>query len=147
MLSFLKHPDSSPTSSSSLELGPLEMAVMEILWAHGETNVREVAERLGRPLAYTTVMTTMDRLYKKHFLVRRKFDRAFRYAVCLSRAEWESKRAGNWVAAFLSNAEPSGEMLISCLVDAVGQKDVALLDELEKRVKEKRRELNSGGKS
>lgn len=122
------------------------MAVMEILWTQGEGNVREVTDRLGRPLAYTTVMTTLDRLYKKHLLIRRKFDRAFRYAARLSRADWESKRAGNWVTAFLSNAEPSGEMLISCLVDAVSRKDAALLDELEKRIKEKRLELRSGGK-
>jgi predicted transcriptional regulator len=147
MLEFLKRATTASASGQSLELGPLEIAVMDVLWTRGEANVRDVAERLGRPLAYTTVMTTLDRLYKKQLLIRRKFDRAFRYAPRLSRAEWEGKRAGNWVAAFLANPQPSGEMLISCLVDAVGQQDVALLDELEKRVKEKRRELRSEGKS
>ena len=61
-------------------LGPLEITVMEILWTHGESNVRDVVDRLGRPLAYTTVMTTLDRLYKKGMLERRKADRAFFYS-------------------------------------------------------------------
>ena len=57
-------------------LGPLEVTVMEILWARGEANVRDVVDRLHRPLAYTTIMTTLDRLYKKGLLARRKSDRA-----------------------------------------------------------------------
>ena len=61
-------------------LGPLEVTVMEILWARGESNVRDVVDRLDRPLAYTTVMTTLDRLFKKGLLARRKSDRAFIYS-------------------------------------------------------------------
>jgi predicted transcriptional regulator len=143
MLRFLKR----SADPQPLELGPLEISVMEILWNHGEAGVRDVAEKLSRPLAYTTVMTTLDRLYKKHLLNRRKSERAFLYAPRMSRPEWEGQRAGNWVAAFLANPQPSGEMLISCLVDAVGRQDEALLAELEKRVKQKRQELRSGRKS
>uniref|UniRef100_Q028S2 Transcriptional repressor, CopY family n=1 Tax=Solibacter usitatus (strain Ellin6076) TaxID=234267 RepID=Q028S2_SOLUE len=118
-------------------LGPLEITLMEILWTGGEGNVRDVIERLGRPLAYTTVMTTLDRLYKKGLLARRKSERAFIYSAALTREEWEQKRAGDFVAGFLSP-----ELLISCLVDAVGQHDKALLDELERKIKLKRRELD-----
>jgi len=118
-------------------LGPLEITLMEILWTGGEGNVRDVIDRLGRPLAYTTVMTTLDRLYKKGLLARRKSDRAFIYSAALTREEWEQKRAGDFVAGFLSP-----ELLISCLVDAVGQHDKALLDELERKIKLKRRELD-----
>src|ERR1700675_4639765 len=114
------------------DLGHLEFKVLEILWERGESNVRDVAERLGRPLAYTTVMTTLDRLFKKGLLVRRKSDRAFLYLPSLSRREWEHKRAGDFVAGFLSVPQPSRELLISCLVEAVGQHDEALLGELEK---------------
>ena len=123
-------------------LGPLEIAVMENLWARGESNVREVADRLGRPLAYTTVMTTLDRLYKKGLLARRKSDRAFLYSPALNRVEWEHKRAGDFVAGFLSAPEPSRELLISCLVEAVGHHDEALLDELEKKIRLRRKELS-----
>jgi predicted transcriptional regulator len=123
-------------------LGPLEITVMEILWTHGENNVRDVVERLERPLAYTTVMTTLDRLYKKGLLDRRKSDRAFIYSPTLTRTEWEHKRTGDFVAGFLSMAEPSRHLLLSCLVEAVGQHDEALLDELERRIKLRRKELS-----
>src|ERR1041385_2703555 len=122
-------------------LGPLEILVMETLWRHGEANVRDVAERIERPLAYTTVMTTLDRLYKKGLLERRKEQRAFYYAPRHSRAEWEQKRAGDLVAGFLASAEPSRDLLISCLVEAVGQHDEALLDELERKIRLRRKDL------
>ena len=127
-------------------LGPLEVTVMEILWERGESNVRDVVDRLGRPLAYTTVMTTLDRLFKKGLLARRKADRAFLYSPALDRAQWEHKRTGEFVAGFLTSAEPSRDLLISCLVDAVGRHDEALLDELEKKIKLRRKELSRGPK-
>jgi predicted transcriptional regulator len=122
-------------------LGPLEISVMEILWARGEGDVRSVVERLERRLAYTTVMTTLDRLFKKGLLGRRKLRRSFIYAPKLSRAEWEQKRAGELVAGFLAGPEPSRELLLSCFLDVVGEHDAALLDELEKKIRVKRKEL------
>ena len=127
-------------------IGPLEITVMEILWATGESNVHDVVQRLDRPLAYTTVMTTLDRLYKKGLLDRRKEDRAYFYAPRFTKSEWERKRAGDMLAAFFAAPKPSGDLLISCLVDVVGQQDVALLDELERRIREKRRQLDGGGR-
>ncbi len=132
--------------ADDFDLGPLEIAVLEIMWERGESNVHEVNEKLGRPLAYTTVMTTLDRLYKKGLLDRRKWERAFFYSPRLSRQEWQQKRAGDFVAAFLAEPQPSGELLISCLVDAVGRHDQSLLDELEKKIRLKRRELCRTGK-
>src|SRR5471030_2071332 len=85
-------------------MGPLEIAVLEILWSRGESNVHDVVRRLGRPLAYTTVMTTLDRLFKKGILNRRKIERAFLYSPSLSRSQWEHKRAGDFVAGFLATA-------------------------------------------
>ena len=127
-------------------LGPLELLIMETLWRRGESNVRDVVDCLERPLAYTTVMTTLDRLYKKGLLVRHKTRRAFVYAPRFSRTEWEQKRAGDLVAGFLSSPEPSPDMLISCLVEAVGRHDAALLDELERQIRLHRKELAARGK-
>jgi predicted transcriptional regulator len=121
-------------------LGPLEIAVMEIVWEREESAVRDVVDRLARPLAYTTVMTTLDRLYKKNLLTRRKGDRAFLYSARFSRSEWEQKRAGALVAGLLQEEDPARQMLISCLVDAVGH-DERLLDELEKKIRQRRKEL------
>lgn len=117
-------------------LGPLEVAVMNIVWQRGESTVRDVVDLLMRPLAYTTVMTTLDRLYKKGLLTRRKSERAFLYTPRLSREAWEQERAGEFVAGLLT----ARESLVSCLVDAVGH-DERLLDELERKIRERRREL------
>jgi len=132
--------DSSEAKLSQV-LGPLEVRVMGILWQSGESSVREVIERLDRPLAYTTVMTTLDRLFKKGFLDRRKAQRAFLYSPRFSQPNWERRVAGDLVAGFLAGPESSSELLLSCLVDAVGQHDEALLDELEKKIQARRREL------
>jgi predicted transcriptional regulator len=140
MISLLKHRLFDLGNPPAL--GPLEIAVMEILWARGQSNVHDVIEKLDRPLAYTTVMTTLDRLYKKGLLSRQKSERAFLYSTRQTRMEWEEKRAGAFMAGFLNGQQANGELLISCLVDAVGQKDVALLDELERKVRMKRKQLD-----
>jgi predicted transcriptional regulator len=145
MIRFMKH--SSPSRKSGPPaFGHLEGTVMDILWARGESSVHDVIESLRRPLAYTTVMTTLDRLFKKGVLNRRKPERAFLYAPSLSRQEWERTRADEWVAGFLAGSRPSGELLISSLVEAVGQHDETLLDELEKKIRAKRKELEQRGK-
>ncbi|MFZ0637089.1 MAG: BlaI/MecI/CopY family transcriptional regulator [Candidatus Acidiferrales bacterium] len=127
-------------------LGPLEISVMEILWAAGESSVRDVCKRLRRPLAYTTVMTTLERLFKKLFLDRRKSGRAFLYSPRLSRQEWEHGRAGDLVAAYLDGPQPSRDLLVSSLVDAVGQHDEELLEALERKIQERRLEISRRGR-
>jgi predicted transcriptional regulator len=132
-------------AAKSLALGSLESELMEILWSCGECSVRDVVPKLSRPLAYTTVMTTLDRLFKKGLLGRRKSDRAFVYSPLFSRRDWERKRAGNLVAGFLAGPRSSREVLLSCLLDEVGQNDAALLDELEKKIRSRRKELSRQG--
>ena len=126
------------------DLGPLEQSVLELLWAHGESSVQDVAQRIARPLAYTTVMTTLDRLYKKGVLDRRQVDRAFHYTARFSREEMQRRYASAFVDGFLGG---ESSVLFSCLVDAVGQYDAALLDELEEQIRKKRRQIERGKKS
>ena len=66
---------------------PLELLCLNALWSLKEGNVREVQQIVGRtrPLAYTTIMTVLDRLVRKGKLARRKVGRAFLYAPQLSR--------------------------------------------------------------
>jgi predicted transcriptional regulator len=129
----------------SPELGSLETRVMEIVWALGEGRVREVCEKIERPRAYTTVMTTLERLFKKGLLTRRKLGRAFLYAPALTREEWERRRAGSLVASFLGGPQPSRELLVSTLLEAVGEHDEALLEQLEKKIRLRRKELSARG--
>jgi len=123
-------------------LGPLELQVMNVVWAAGRSSVRDVVDKLPSSLAYTTVMTTLDRLFKKGLLDREKEERAFLYSPALSSQEWERRRAGDLVAGFLAGPQPSRDLLLSSLVDAVGQHDAQLLDELEEKIRSKRQELS-----
>lgn len=134
-------------SARDVALGKLETRVMEILWRLGQGNVRDVSEKIDSPRAYTTVMTTLERLFKKGLLTREKSGRAFVYAPAIARDEWERRRAGNLVASFLSGPQPSRELLVSTLLDAVGEHDRALLDELERKIRLRRKELSARGKS
>jgi len=131
-----------PREIACFALGKLEREVLEETWRLGEISVRDIHRAFDERIAYTTLMTTLDRLYKKGVLDRRKFERAFLYSARHTREEWEQKRAGEFLAGFLAGPPASGEMLISCLVEAVSEKDTSLLDELERRIHLKRQELD-----
>jgi predicted transcriptional regulator len=70
-----------------MRLGELERAVMDVLWDRGTPlTVREVAEALqNRELAYTTVMTVLDRLAGKEMVERERAGRAWSYRPAASR--------------------------------------------------------------
>ena len=61
---------------------PLELLCLRALWQLGEGNVKAVQQIVSqsRPLAYTTIMTVLDRLVRKGMLARRKEGRSFTYA-------------------------------------------------------------------
>ena len=120
-------------------LGVLERQVMGVVWKAGDINVREACERLGSSVAYTTVMTTMDRLFKKRLLSRRKVGRAFVYTATATRDEMEGAVATELVQNLLQRHGGETLPLLSSLVDAVSDRDRALLDELERLIREKRR--------
>jgi predicted transcriptional regulator len=147
MFRVLKNPVTKhQMEASPASLGHLEFSVMEILWDIRESTVRDVRERLNRPLAYTTVMTTLERLHKKFLLSRRMVGRAFVYSPRLSRQQWEKERAGDLVMAFVDDSGSKGELLVSTLLDVLGQHDQALLDVLENKIQARRRELSRAGR-
>ena len=75
----------SPTNARPLP--PLELEVMQALWRLRDATVRQVNTEMNRrrPLAYTTVLTLLDRLARKGVAGRRKHGRAFVYHPLLSR--------------------------------------------------------------
>jgi predicted transcriptional regulator len=130
-----------PPAEALGALGPLETRVMDAIWARpDEACVRDVFEVLGSDLAYTTVMTTLDRLYKKGLLSRRREGRGFLYRARVSRQELSSGVVSGVVDALLGDPAEARPVL-SSIVDAVGDRDRAMLDELERLVREKRRAL------
>ena len=65
-----------------------ELELMDVLWQRGEATVQEVCDELKRPLAYTTVMTTLSLLHsKKKVLTRVKRGRAHVYRPAVTRED------------------------------------------------------------
>jgi predicted transcriptional regulator len=129
-----------PFRTSSRQLGPLEQRMLDRLWARGNATVRELLEDGCQDLAYTTVMTTLDRLFKKGLLTRAEDGRAFRYAPRFSRDELQREAAGQALRQLL-DASPASSLPLSFLVEILGERDAQLLEDLRKLVERKRREL------
>jgi BlaI family penicillinase repressor len=129
-----------PFRSPSRQLGPLEQRTLDALWAKGSATVRELIEYVYQDLAYTTVMTTLDRMFKKGLLTRSEEGRAFRYTPRFSREELHQEAAGHAFRQLL-DASPASALPLSFLVEILGERDAQLLDDLRKLVETKRREL------
>jgi predicted transcriptional regulator len=126
--------------ASSSQLGPLEERLLETLWQRGSATVREMVEAGCDDLAYTTVMTTLDRLFKKDLLAREAEGRAFRYTPRLTREELHREVAGEAFRQLL-DASPAAALPLSYLVEILTERDAQLLDDLHRLVEAKRREL------
>jgi predicted transcriptional regulator len=74
--------------------GELEAVIMHRVWDHdGAVTVRDLFDELreARPIAYTTVMSTMDNLHRKGWLTRTKDGKAYRYTATASREEYSAR--------------------------------------------------------
>lgn len=121
-------------------LGELQTAVMEILWQASPLLVTDVEQKLQkkREIAHTTVLTTLDRMHQKGFLVREKQGKAFVYSPRYTKEEFERGVAQEVLSALLSQfAEPA----LSAFVELVGE-DSEKLDQLEDLIRHKREQKN-----
>ena len=124
--------------------GPLEIRVLEALWARrAPAAVRDLQPEFPG-VAYTTLMTTLDRLFRKGTLSRVKSGRAFFYRPKSSQQELISELAGSTFATLLPGDADAVRPILSLFVDTVVERDLALLDELERLVKARRDELKRG---
>lgn len=126
--------------SPSAQLGPLEQQLLSALWMRGSATVRELLDDGDIKLAYTTVMTTLDRLYKKQLLNREAERRAFRYSPRYTREELEKAAVGETIRQLLGSGT-AASLPLSYLVEAVSEHDAGLLDDLQQLLDQKRREL------
>ena len=133
----VKNPLQSPSGLAAV-LGPLELRVIEELWARGAaTTVRDLVVAFPG-VAYTTLMTTADRLFRKGLLVREREGRAFRYRPRWSRDELDLQRASTALATWLVEDSRTLKPLISLFVDEVSRRDESMLDELERLIRRKK---------
>jgi len=124
---------------SATLLGPLERQIHRAVWARGTATVREVLEDGAIWQSYSTIMTTMDRLFRKGLLGRVLEGKAFRYSARYSPEEIERGAAMSGIRRLLGSEYAS--LHLSYLVEAVSAKDEKLLDELQALVERQRAEL------
>jgi predicted transcriptional regulator len=139
---------SRPTEGPhAIVLGRLETRVMECLWRSDEAmSVRDVARSLGGPWAYTTLMTTLDRLFKKDLTSREALGRAFVYRARLSRTDL-GVRALKTAVSHIDAGTGTRELALAALVDALESEDPEWLDSLDRLVREKKRALRQARKT
>src|SRR5688572_21950158 len=130
-----------PREIACFALGKLARQVLEETWRLGEVSVRDVHRALEERIAYTTLMTTLDRLYKKNLLARRKDGRAVVYSAAVSQEEFDRGIKEDVVDGLLGHGADEVQPVLACIVDTITERDRELLDELERLVQEKKREL------
>lgn len=86
---------------------PLELLCLNALWNLGEGNVKDVLQIVtrARPLAYTTIMTVLDRLVRKGKVSRHKVGRAFVYTPEASRDQMRRTALREFLDAFFDGSE------------------------------------------
>jgi predicted transcriptional regulator len=138
---FKLQPGSAGNEALALEqLGSLESELMEQIWPLEEVSVRDLHSKLAPRLAYTTIMTTLDRLYKKGLLCRRKVGKAYVYFPALSEKEYQGRLTEHFIGLALNGGKFSPAVL-SSFVNAVTETDQEMLDRLDRLVKAKQRIL------
>ncbi len=119
------------------ELGPLERAIMDHIWVQsGPVTVREVLDAVGarRGLAYTTVMTVTDRLWRKGLLTRKKVGRAFIYSPRMTRQDYSAALVKRVISAVNDR-----QSVLLGFVRSVDERDLAELERLVKKAQQERR--------
>jgi predicted transcriptional regulator len=104
----------SPRKSGEV-LTPLELEIMQVLWAAGPLTVADVQEKLGAELAYTTVQTMLTVLLRKRKVKRTPAGRAFRYQAAVSREGAVGATLSDLVSRMFGG---SAEALLMALVDS-----------------------------
>ena len=96
-------------------LTPLELEIMQVLWAAGPSTVADVQAKLGSDLAYTTVQTMLNVLLRKKKVRRDPAGRAFAYQPAISREGAMGSALNDLVSRMFGG---SGEALLMALIDA-----------------------------
>jgi predicted transcriptional regulator len=128
-------PDDDPLARF---FGALELRVLDALWrVEVPSTVRDLAPHFPA-VAYTTLMTTMDRLHRKGVLLRDKTGRRFAYRPKSSREALLASLAGDALAAIFGPRGDDLRPVVSFFVDAVQREDRDVLDALDALVRERR---------
>jgi predicted transcriptional regulator len=112
-----------PAMTIRTSLGPLERQAMNLVWELEECCVANIVKRLQHPRAYTTIMTTLTRLYHKGLLNRRWADGKFLYSARLSHQQLEEAIDQELITRVLRRPAASRDSIISSLLQAAQARD------------------------
>ena len=116
-------------------LTPLELQIMQVLWEAGASTVAEVQSHLQAELAYTTVQTMLNVLWRKHKVKRVPEGRAYRYEPVVTRERATGGALRDLVSRMFGG---SSEALLMAMVDTrqISADDLARLVEKLKKNRE-----------
>ncbi len=119
-------------------LGDLEEKVMNVLWSIKKGTVRDVLNQLNKKenFAYTTIMTIMDRLYKKGLLKREKKGLGYVYYPVMAKEEFERKTAEKVLTELIEN---NPELTVAAFKGAVEKLSDEEIEKLYRILEEKRK--------
>jgi predicted transcriptional regulator len=118
--------------------GGLELRVLDALWEQETAqSVRDLQPQFSG-VAYTTLMTTLDRLHRKGVLAREKAGRAFVYRPRYTRDVLRSKLASDALHAVFGDRAAELTPILSFFVETVSREDRESLDALERLIEERR---------
>ncbi len=116
-------------------LGELESQVMSLVWQNPGATAREIHSRLGKlKLAYTTIVTILDRLHGKGLVVRQKMGRPFAYTAAVKREDFEAELTRDVLVGLMKD---DSRPVLNTFVDLVST-NPNLLAELEQLIRKKK---------
>lgn len=117
-------------------LGELESQVMSCVWERPGATAREIYDRLEKPnLAYTTIVTILDRLHAKGLVTRERVGRPFAYTARVERQDFEAQVTRDVLEGLLKD---ESRPVLNTFVDLVSTSP-DLLDELERLIQERKK--------
>lgn len=114
-------------------LGDLEVAILEFVWRHPDTSVKDTHAAVGieRGISSNTVQSTLERLFRKQLLARRKVGHSFHYSAQLSRDELITAAIHDALGRF--GADPSA--VLASFIDSTDIPDEEALRLLEQKLR------------
>ncbi|UHA75497.1 BlaI/MecI/CopY family transcriptional regulator [Paenibacillus sp. 481] len=119
--------------------GPLEAKVMDILWSNEQLAIKEVQAKLEQEkhVNFNTVMTVMNRLVEKDVLEKQVHGRASLYRPKLSKEHFLEKQSKELTNGLI---EDFGPLVVSHMLDALDDIDDSLIEKLEQKIKQLKKE-------
>ena len=119
--------------------GPLEAKIMNILWGGSKMSIKDVQQKLEQEknVNFNTVMTVMNRLVDKGILKKRLEGRTSLYRPILSKDDFLETQSKELTHELI---EEFGALVVSHMLDELEEVDQALLEKLEQKIKEFKKE-------